>query len=59
MAIIQSYMEKNSVYLPPVAEVILMQSSESLLNLSNFGDTNTPGQSFTPGDTVIDYPVDF
>ncbi len=53
-------MDKRTIYLPPLAEVVFIQGRESLLNnLSGFGDTNAPGQSFIPGDTVIDYPIDF
>lgn len=52
-------MGKYTVYLPPVAEVVFMQSGESLLNLSDFGNNNAPGQSFTPGDNIIQYPDDF
>lgn len=51
-------MDKASLYIPPVAEVIRLQGQEHLLQLSNYGDPGSAGSDFGPGD-ILDNPILF
>ena len=45
-------MLKRVLYLPPVAETIRLQGREHILNLSNYGQDNTPGSDFEDDDII-------
>lgn len=42
-------MDHQTLYLAPQAEVILLQGREQILNLSNYGGDNAPGQGLGGG----------
>lgn len=48
-------MVQRTSYLPPVTEIIRLQGREHILNLSNYGNTDSPGSGFGDGD-IIDIP---
>lgn len=45
-------------YTAPEAHPVVFQAEGALLDLSNFGDNNAPGEGFG-GDNVLDNPLDF
>ena len=45
-------MEKLFPYVPPVSETIVLQGRECILELSNYGQNNEPGQGFDPGSII-------
>lgn len=50
--------DKNKeVYTSPITEALELRF-EGLICLSNYGEDNAPGQSFSGGNTIFD-PVDF
>lgn len=46
-------MEKHPFYIPPVTEVIRLESQEFILNVSGFGDSGSAGDPFDP-DNILD-----
>jgi len=46
-------METRNLYVPPVAQALVLQGREQILTLSNYGDLNAPGTGFDPGVIII------
>lgn len=51
-------MKEGIVYNAPQVRPIVLQLEGTLLELSNFGDTNAPGEGFGGGN-ILDNPTDF
>ncbi len=51
-------MRERIQYTVPTAQALVLQPEGTLLNLSNYGDNNAPGQNFGGGN-VLEAPVDF
>ena len=51
-------MKEHSTYIVPEAQPIVLKPQGTLLNLSNFGNDNAPGQAFDGGN-IINNPLDF
>ncbi len=51
-------MKERIIYTAPTAQPIVLQPEGALLNLSNYGDNNAPGEGFGGGN-VLDNPLDF
>ena len=51
-------MKERIVYSAPKVCPVVLQPEGALLNLSNFGDNNAPGEGFGGGN-ILDNPTDF
>lgn len=51
-------MRERIQYTVPTAQALVLQPEGTLLNLSNYGDPNAPGQNFGGGN-VLEDPEDF
>lgn len=51
-------MKERIVYSAPQVRPVVLQPEGALLDLSNYGDNNAPGQAFDGGN-IINNPLDF